>query len=927
MSLRFDRRVRHGEIAEPLSVLTGSRRERRVGPFRPARAAVLALAVVMLAAPACDKKDEPSRPPDGDGDGVADASDNCPSVANADQADADGDGKGNACECLGIVCAPQDECHVAGACNPSTGVCSNAPKANGTVCNDGNACTQTDTCQSGTCTGTNPVVCAAQDQCHVAGTCNTSTGTCTNPTKANGTSCNDGNACTQSDTCQSGACTGANSVVCAAQDQCHVAGTCNASTGACSNPAKTNGVSCNDGNACTQSDTCQSGTCTGANPVVCTAQDQCHVAGTCNPSSGTCTNPAKANGTSCDDGDVCTALDACTGGTCGGLENCRNGGTVTPASWLSGTWHIGPSTPLFVGDFNGDGKDDVAQSVFATPASIWVGLSNGSRFTSSTWGTFGSLTSSDSVLTGDFDFDGRTDIAKIDWAEMFHGGGITVARSTGSAFSTSQWLAGTIFPSGIVVAGDYDGDRRTDVAFVLPSANDVQVARSTGTSFTLSDWGGWSIAAPNFALSGDFSGDGKDDLATIRFLDATSFPPDYTAEVVVGRSTGTSFVSTRWLAQWSVAPGDVVGVADVDGDHRADLVKIDGFVGAVSVARSTGTGFTVQQWDTWWSPDGVARVTGDFNGDERTDILKVDRGSPGGVYVGLSLGSDLDSKLWSDWSTDSGWAMKVGDFDGDGRDDLVGFQPGTPGAVWVGLSRVRTQAFDGVEPVQISQSLTRYAKKQASGAFDLYLTSALGTAWEQSFVQANEPEVNYCGPTAGKNLLWWYGNTGVTYAQLGSAMNTNGWQGGFDTIAACALICYVDPVCLGVCYAAAQILVDSGTLPADMASALTAYAPSGYHLVWKQEDAASVGELLAQVGEGNPVVILESTGTNNLHWTIVTGSWTVGNEMYVRTANASNWSLQTFISNWSLENVGGDTARTVLAAKGVVPKIMMYYDR
>src|SRR6185295_13477246 len=104
-------------------------------------------------------------------------------------------------------------------------------KADGTACNDGNACTQTDTCQAGTCTGMNPVVCAAADQCHDAGTCDPSTGMCSSSVKADGTACDDGNACTRTDTCQAGACSGMNPVVCAAADQCHDAGTCDPSTG------------------------------------------------------------------------------------------------------------------------------------------------------------------------------------------------------------------------------------------------------------------------------------------------------------------------------------------------------------------------------------------------------------------------------------------------------------------------------------------------------------------------------------------------------------------------------------------------------------------------------------------------------------------------------------------------------------------------
>src|SRR5204863_10125616 len=130
-----------------------------------------------------------------------------------------------------------------------------------------------DSCQNGTCTGSNPVTCTALDQCHDVGTCDTSTGVCSNPLKADGTACNDGNACTQNDTCQSGACTGSNPITCVAQDQCHAAGTCDPATGACSNPTVPDGASCNDGNACTLVDACASGTCVGTTPVTCVALD------------------------------------------------------------------------------------------------------------------------------------------------------------------------------------------------------------------------------------------------------------------------------------------------------------------------------------------------------------------------------------------------------------------------------------------------------------------------------------------------------------------------------------------------------------------------------------------------------------------------------------------------------------------------------
>lgn len=210
-----------------------------------------------------------------------------------------------------VVCAPLDQCHDAGVCDPASGVCSNPAKPNGTACNDASVCTQTDTCQAGVCTGSSPVVCTALDQCHDAGICDPVAG-CSNPAKPDGTACNDGSACTPTEACQAGVCTATSGIVCTALDQCHDVGVCDAGTGTCSNPAKADGSTCSDGNACTQTDSCQTGACVGSNPVVCTALDECHDVGTCAPASGVCSNPNKPDGTPCGGGSL-----TCLAGSCG----------------------------------------------------------------------------------------------------------------------------------------------------------------------------------------------------------------------------------------------------------------------------------------------------------------------------------------------------------------------------------------------------------------------------------------------------------------------------------------------------------------------------------------------------------------------------------------------------------------------------------
>jgi hypothetical protein len=208
-----------------------------------------------------------------------------------------------------VACAALDQCHDPGVCDPATGACSTPAKVDGAPCNDGSVCTQVDACVGGACVGGSPATCAALDSCHLAGTCDSLTG-CSNPPAPDGTPCNDGNACTPTDACQGGLCTGTSGVVCAALDQCHDVGACDPLAGTCSNPAKPDGSTCDDGNLCTQTDTCAGGACAGANPKVCAAQDECHLAGTCDPATGSCSNPSAPDGTSCSGGLLCL------GGSC-----------------------------------------------------------------------------------------------------------------------------------------------------------------------------------------------------------------------------------------------------------------------------------------------------------------------------------------------------------------------------------------------------------------------------------------------------------------------------------------------------------------------------------------------------------------------------------------------------------------------------------
>jgi hypothetical protein len=213
---------------------------------------------------------------------------------------------------------PLKECPQCQVCDPTTGTCEAV--ANGTPCNDNDVCTAGDTCQNGACQSGSavPGCCHSVADCPTPPSpCQQATcvnNACGVTNKANGTVCNDNNPCTQNDVCTNGVCAGtaiAGCIVCQSTADCPTpSNQCQQATctnNVCGVQNKPNGTACNDNNACTSNDVCMNGVCTGtpcASPNVCCPQ----------PGRG-CRLP---NGVACNGNGMC-----CSGNCSGNPRVCQ----------------------------------------------------------------------------------------------------------------------------------------------------------------------------------------------------------------------------------------------------------------------------------------------------------------------------------------------------------------------------------------------------------------------------------------------------------------------------------------------------------------------------------------------------------------------------------------------------------------------------
>lgn len=280
-------------------------------------------------------------------------------------------------------------------------------------------------------------------------------------------------------------------------------------------------------------------------------------------------------------------------------------------------------------------------------------------------------------VSGDFDGDGKSDLAKV-----FNDGGnasIDVHPARGGTFAMGRWAnrQGGFWDAQKWLAGDFNGDGKTDLVNVFNCGNAttcIDMHLSNGSSFGIQRWasgqgGFWS--AQQWVV-GDFNGDGKADLAKV-FNDGGS------ASIDVHLSTGSSFGMARWATrQGGFWDAQKWLAGDFNGDGKADLANAfnDGGSATIDMHLSSGSSFGIARWATqqggFW--DAQKWAVGDFNGDGLADLAKVlNDGGSATIDVHYSMGNSFDltrqeTRAGGFWNTQK-WL--VGDFNGDRKADFA----------------------------------------------------------------------------------------------------------------------------------------------------------------------------------------------------------------------------------------------------------------
>jgi uncharacterized repeat protein (TIGR01451 family) len=398
----------------------------------------------------------------------------------------------------------------------------------------------------------------------------------------------------------------------------------------------------------------------------------------------------------------------------------------------SKTYAVGTSpSAVVVGDFNGDGKPDLAVANSGSGnVSILLGSGNGTFQPAS---NFDAGMSKPSVLAiGDFNHDGKVDLAVFQPGDSTNGvaGAVSILLGNGDGTFQAAKTTSLTAQAASIAVGDFNSDGKSDIVIGDIDATAVDLTlnlfsgKGDGTFLApraLSTFSSWTVAL----LAADLNGDGNLDLAVGSSASSVS--------ILLGKGDGT-FQQAPGGAMSTPLPPLSLQAADLTGDGKADLVvksfrasgtqyvlassNLSAFVG--NGDGSFQAGQTVFSARSFIVIRRLSYTLGDYNGDKKLDLVYT-YGSLTNEVLGRGTGA-FSVPVPVDLAGDS--VAFAADLNGDGLSDLLTLGPGDAISVFLNTSPTAgvdlgiVQAGASPEPVGVGTSLTYTAAVLNQGPKD-----------------------------------------------------------------------------------------------------------------------------------------------------------------------------------------------------------------